>query len=133
MTTTDAATGGEHVTLADGGEVELWTFEDEDRVTVSAWDTHGNLVGLAWFDAHPSAHPREADIEVTPAARRRGIGAQLLRHLVAAASAHGVPTLTWSQPADDLAVRRLERRSAAIAARRVGAGRVKSTIFVPAA
>jgi GNAT superfamily N-acetyltransferase len=123
----------EHITLTDGDDIDLWTCADEDRVTVSAWSGSGNLVGLAWFDAHQSTHPRPLDVEVTPSHRRRGIGTALLGRLIAEASARHVATLTWTQPADDQSVRRLERASHAIAARRVADGRTKSTIFVPAA
>lgn len=133
MTAIDADTGPERVVLEDGGEVDLWTYADDDRVTVTAWMAPGDLVGLAWFDVAPSSHPKEADVEVTPTHRRRGIGTALLRHLVAEAAARRVSTLTWTHPADDPAVTHLEAAAPAPCARRVEHGRVKSTIFVPAA
>lgn len=123
----------QHLTLTDGGTVDLATFADDDRVTVTAWANDGSLVGLAWFDAHDSGHPRPARVEVTPVQQRRGIGTALLRRLIDEASSLGVATITWTLPADDPAVRRLEHASHAIAARRVADGRAKSTIFVPAA
>ena len=119
--------------LADGGEVDLWTYADDERVTVTAWMAPGDLVGLAWFDLAPTRRPHEADVEVTPRQRRRGIGALLFRRLLQEAARRGVSTLTWAHPADDVAVRHLETAGAAPCARRVDHGRTKSTIFVPAA
>lgn len=133
MTTIDAEVRPERVALSDGGEVDLWTSADDERVTVTAWTSVGDLVGLARFDAAPSPHPKAADLQVTAAQRRRGIGTALFRQLVVEAAQRGVTMLTWTHPADDVAVRRLEMESDAACARRVDGGRTKSTIFVPAA
>ena len=133
MTTIDADVRPERVALTDGGEVDLWASTDDEQVTVTAWTSTGDLVGLARFDTTPSDHPREAELQVTSSQRRRGIGAALFRRLVVEAAARGVTMLTWTHPADDVAVRHLEAESDAACARRVDHGRTKSTIFVPAA
>lgn len=133
MTTIDAEVRPQRVTLSDGGEVDLWTYADDDRVTVTAWTPTGDLVGLAWFDAAPSPHPKAADVEVTASQRRRGIATVLFRQLLVEAAARGVAMLTWVHPAGDPAVRHLEAATSAPCARRVDHGRVKSTLFVPAA
>ena len=121
---------GTHVDLQDGGSVDLRVNIDEDRISVSAWDEHGNRVGVAFCAAGSSLRPHEAEIEMTPVHRQRGIGSQLLQLLVQTASEVGVPMLTWTAPADDMAVQRLTRR--VTCARRVTDGRAKSTIFAPA-
>lgn len=133
MTTTDEGSRAHHVELEDGGTVDLQIDTDEDWVTVTACDEHGNRVGVAWCDAGSSPHPHHAEVEVTPSQRRRGIGEQLLRRLIEAASARGIATLTWTYPADDIVVRNLTEASGAVCARRVAGGRAKSTIFIPAA
>ena len=133
MTTIDADVRPERVALRDGGEVDVWTSSDDERVTVTAWSPTGDLVGLARFETAPSPHPKAAELQVTASQRRRGIGSVLFRLLVLEAAARGVTMLTWTHPADDIAVRRLEAESDAACARRVDHGRTKSTIFVPAA
>lgn len=133
MTTIDTETRVQHVELQGGGSVELRVDLDEDRITVSAWDEHGNRVGVAFCNRAASARPHEAEIEVTPMHRRRGIGAQLLHLLTTTAAEQGVPMLTWTTPADDVAVRHLTDARDVVCARRVADGRAKSTIFVPAA
>ena len=122
-----------HAQLADGGEVDVRIDADDDRVVVSAWDALGNRVGYAECDARPSPHPREVEVEVTPAQRRRGIGTELLQTLLDEAARRGITRLTWDHPADDAAVRHLESATGVPCARRVEHGRTKSTIFVPAA
>lgn len=129
----DEGTPVHHVELEDGGTVDLRIDTDEDLVTVTASDEHGNRVGIAWCDAGSSLHPHHAEVEVTPSQRRRGIGEQLLRRLIATASARGISALTWTYPADDIVVRNLTEASGAVCARRVANGRTKSTIFIPAA
>lgn len=109
----------------------LHTWEDDDRISVTAWEDDGSLVGLAWCEAGPSRHPHEASVEVTPARRGEGIGTALLRALLEAARARGIRTLSWVQPADDLVVRRLVADAGAVCARRVEAGRARSAILVP--
>ena len=133
MTTTDADVRPERVELTDGGAIDLWTYADDDRVTVTAWTPTGDLVGLARFDTTPARRPHAADVEVTSSQRRRGIGTLLFRQLVLEAAAHGVTMLTWTHPAGDPAVRRLEAAADAVCARRVDHGRARSTLFVPAA
>lgn len=133
MNTIDAEVRPERAELKDGGSVDLWTYADDERVTVTAWTSTGDLVGMAWFDTTPSSHPKAADVEVTPSQHRRGIGTVLFRQLVAEASARGIAMITWTHPADDVAVRHLEMASDAACARRVDHGRTKSAIFVPAA
>jgi GNAT superfamily N-acetyltransferase len=133
MTITEIGPREQPVQLDDGTPLDLRVETDDERITVSAWDEHGNMVGIAWCDALPSAHPHEAEVEVTPSQRQRGIGALLLQALITAASEHGIATLTWTYPADDVAVRHLTEASGAVCARRVAGGRAKSTIFVPAA
>ena len=130
---TDADVRPERVALTDGGEVDLWTYADDERVTVTAWTAQGDLVGLAWFDTTTAPHPEAAFVEVTPSQRRRGIGTALFRQLVVEAAARWVTMLTWTHPADDPAVRHLEAATSAPCARRVDHGRAKSTFFVPAA
>src|SRR5687768_16097214 len=43
MTTIDAHVRPDRVTLPDGGEVDLWTYADDERVTVIAWTAPGDL------------------------------------------------------------------------------------------
>ena len=133
MTTIDADVRPERITLRDGSEIDVWTSSDDERVTVTAWTSTGDLVGLARFETAPSSHPKAADLRVSSSQRRRGIGTVLFRRLVTEAAARGITMLTWTHPADDLAVRHLEMESEAACARRVEHGRTKSTIFVPAA
>lgn len=133
MTTIDVVSPSEREDLADGGAVDVWTSADDERTTVTAWDERGTLVGLAWFEIGPSGHPRRASVEVTPTQRQRGIGAVLLQRLIAAAAARGVESLTWTHPADDVAVRSLEASGHVPFARRVEGGQTRSTLFVPAA
>lgn len=117
------------MTVTDVEQVTIQTWADDDRLSVTAWDEHGDLVGLAWCDTRGGEHPHHAEVEVTPAHRRQGIGARLLRTLVDEAAAHGIRTLTWTQPADDLVVRSLVRSAGVVCARRVEDGRARSAIF----
>lgn len=133
MTTTEPSTTLDHVDLTGGGSVDLWTYDDHRRLTVTAWDEHGSLVGMAWCELTGAAHPVPAAVEVAPAERGRGIGTVLLRALIAEASERGISWLTWTRPADDPAVRHLLAATDAICARRVAAGRATSVLFVPAA
>jgi GNAT superfamily N-acetyltransferase len=114
-------------------DIRLTEAQDEDHVTVTAEDHGGNRVGIAWFEVASGAHPHAAYVEVTPTHRDEGVGAHLVEALIAAASARGIATLTWTTPADDLAARRVLEASHAVCARRVEHGRAKSTIFVPRA
>ena len=133
MTTVDLSTKQQQVDLADGSPIDIWTKDEFDHVTVTAWDEHGDLVGLAWFRTDHPGHPAAASVEVTPVARGRGIGSVLLEHLISEAATHGVRWLTWSLPADDPAVAHLTKATHAICARRVVGGRATSAILVPAA
>ena len=120
-------------TLADGETVDLMTHDDFGRVTVTAWDHAGSLVGVAWFETTRGRRPAPASVEVTPEHRRDGLGTALLRQLLAEASARHVGWLTWTEPADDLAASKLAKASDAICARHVDHGRARSAILVRAA
>ena len=97
MTTTEATTH-RSIELADGGRIVLWSYDDPDRLSVSAWDEAGSLIGMASCERAGDGRARDAYVEVTPDHRRRGIGAALLRELLIAASTHGVRTMTWTGP-----------------------------------
>lgn len=133
MTLIDAEAPPRKVQLDDGGTVDVSTYADEERLSVTAWDEHGDLVGLAWCATGDTRRPLEANVEVTPAQRRRGIGSILLRQLIDEAASRGIATMTWTTPADDPAARHLVDAAGAVCARRVDHGRAKSAIFVPAA
>ena len=137
MTIADVAdVAGAHqrqVTLADGASIDVWTHDEYDHVTVTAWDSAGDLVGMAWFRTDDPGHPALASVEVTPAHRARGIGSVLLRQLLVEAAEREIRWLKWSLPADDPAVAGLAKASHAICARRVHGGRATSAILVPAA
>jgi GNAT superfamily N-acetyltransferase len=121
----------EQAALPDGTHIDAWVLAEDQRVHVSAWDEHDDLIGAAWFDTTSGAHPHTANVEVTPAHRRQGVGRWLLRRLLAEASSLGIATLTWTTPADDLAARRLSASCGAPCARRLANGRAKVAIYVP--
>lgn len=122
----------QHVAVDDGRSVDVCVYADDERVSVTAWDEDGALIGIAWVDTADVGGPLEAAVEVTPPQRRRGIGTVLVRELIAEASSLGISTMTWTTPADDLAARRVVESAGAVCARRVDHGRAKSTFFVPA-
>lgn len=131
MARAEAEVAERAATLRDGDTIVLCVGEDDERVAVAAYDSHGNQVGIAWTCLKSTGGPAQpAMIEVTPAQRRRGIGGELLRALADAALAHGIAALSWHNPADDLAARRLASSTGAICARRTDHGQARTTVFI---
>jgi GNAT superfamily N-acetyltransferase len=109
---------------------EVRVHDDAQRLRVVGIDGTGAEIGSAWclLDAGLTVHP--AWVEVEPAERGHGLGAELLRTLIAEASTRGVAYLSVRHP-DAVAARRMERDSGAICSRRVVGGETKDVIVVP--
>jgi RimJ/RimL family protein N-acetyltransferase len=94
----------------------LRTADGVHDYAVGAFDDAGRLVAVAQFDRLDDAPSAELGIEVAEDWQRAGLGTCMLERLLDVARRLGITRLTATYYADNLAVRRLLRRSGRVVA-----------------